>query len=252
MHRAPLPDDLRRVFPDLETLSHAAAADFIAAVWEAMEARGSAVIALAGGDTPRTLYKLLAGAPYRDRVAWPKLVVFFTDERQVPPGDPQSNVQMARETLLDRVPVLPEHVHRPRLEDPDLARVAARYAAEVSAHVPRGATDSPVFDLILLGMGADGHTAALFPGDPVLDEEAAAVASVHTPHAGFRRVTLTLPVLNAARRVFFLVSGEGKAAAVARVCRDQDPLLPATRVRPETGSLIWFMDAAAARLLAGR
>jgi 6-phosphogluconolactonase len=101
-------------------------------------------------------------------------------------------------------------------------------------------------------MGADGHIASLFPGDPVLDEEAVAVAPVHTPHAGFRRVTLTLPVLNAARRIFYLVSGEGKAAAVARVCRDQDPSLAATRVRPETGSLAWFIDAAAAGLLTGR
>ncbi len=161
------------------------------------------MIALTGGDTPRRLYELLAGPPYREGVEWPRLVIFFTDERQVPPGDPRSNVQMASETLLDRVPIAPEHVHRPRMDDPDLARAAADYAALVNAHVPRGAQGWPVFDLILLGMGADGHTASLFPGDPVLDENRVPVAAVDTPHAGFRRITLTLPVLNAARRVCF-------------------------------------------------
>jgi 6-phosphogluconolactonase len=252
MHGVPLPAAGLRVFPDVEAMSQAAAGEFVAAVRDAVDARGSATIALAGGDTPRRLYALLAMAPYRDRVAWPRLDVFFTDERQVSPGDPRSNVQMALEVLLDQVPVPPTQVHRPRMDDASLARAAADYAAEVSARVPPGAGGWPGFDLILLGMGADGHTASLFPGDPVLDNYDVTVAAVETPHAGFRRITLTLPVLNAARHVCFMVAGEGKAAAVARVCRDQDPSLPASRVRPALGSLAWLLDAAAARLLPGR
>jgi len=254
MHHAPPSGAHRRVFPDLEALSQAAAAEFAAAVDEAVGARGKAAIALAGGDTPRRLYALLAAAPYRERVPWSRLTVFFTDERQVPGEDPRSNAHMAKETLLDRVPIPPAQVHRPRMADPDLNRAAAEYAAQIHAQVPRGSTGRPAFDLILLGMGADGHTASLFPGDPAFDEAQLAVAAVHAPHAGLRRVTLTLPVLNAARRVLFLVAGDEKAAAVARVCRDRDPdpTLPAGRVQPTSGSVVWFLDEAAARLLAGQ
>jgi 6-phosphogluconolactonase len=179
-------------------------------------------------------------------VPWGELDVFFGDERLVPAGDPRSNVQMAREALLDHVPIDPARVRAPQT-GADLAAVAREYAARIAAHVGRGPSGWPRFDLVLLGMGADGHTAGLFPGDPALEEERAAVAAVTGAPDGLPRITLTLPILNAAAVAIFLVTGIEKAAAVERVFHE-GVLLPAGRVRPAEGPR-WFLDAEAASRL---
>jgi len=240
-----------RVFPDRAALARGAAEAFAEIVSAAVGARGRAAVALAGGSTPRETYEVLARPPFRDRVPWPALDIFFGDERMVPPTDPRSNVLMAREALLDQVPIDPTRVHAPRVDSGDMTGVSAEYAAWLTAIVPRGDAGWPRFELVLLGLGADGHTASLFPGDPALEEERAAVAAVSHAPDGLARITLTFPVLNAAAVVAFLVAGEEKAEAVHRVL-DLGESLPAVQVRPAAGTVLWFMDRAAAARLQGR
>ena len=233
-----------RVFPDRAALARGAAEAFAEIVSGAVGARGRAAVALAGGATPRETYEVLARPPFRDRVPWLALDVFFGDERMVPPTDPRSNVRMAREALLDQVPIDPTRVHAPRFDSGDLTGVSAEYSAWLTAIVARGDAGWPQFDLVLLGLGADGHTASLFPGDPALADERTAVAAVTDAPDGLPRITLTLPVLNAAAAVLFLVAGAEKAAAVHRVL-DLGESLPAGRVRPSQGTVQWLLDAAA-------
>lgn len=234
-----------RLVQDADALARAAAEELAAAAARAVALRGAFTLALAGGSTPRRLYALLAdrGAPYRDRIPWARTQVFFGDERPVPPDHPESNYRMAREALLDHVPVA--SVHRIHGEDP---AGAAAYEAELRSFFRIPADGAPPrLDLVLLGLGPDGHTASLFPGTPALDERVRWVVSSFVARLGTRRTTLTLPVLNRAR-VLFLVSGAEKAGALARVLAPPagEPLLPAARVRPDGGAL-WVVDAAAAR-----
>jgi 6-phosphogluconolactonase len=236
-----------RVFPDRAALAQGAAAEVARIVSDAVAARGRAAVALAGGTTPRETYEVLAHPPWRDRVPWAALDVFFGDERWVPSSDPRSNLRMARESLLNHVPVDPAHVHSPRTELSDLAEVAADYAQQIIAHVPPGPSGWPRFDLVLLGLGADGHTASLFPGDPALEETRVAVAPVPRAPDGLPRITLTLPAINAARGVLFLVAGADKSAALQRVLQRGESM-PARLVRgPE--SVEWLLDREAAGTL---
>jgi 6-phosphogluconolactonase len=232
----------------LEALSEEAAGRIAATLGAAVAARGSAAVALAGGSTPSRLYEVLAAPPYRTQVPWAGVRVFWGDERAVPPEDRQSNYRMARETLLDHVPVRREWIHRMPADGEDLAAAARAHAEVIRAHLRAGDDGRPRFDLVLLGMGGDGHTASLFPGDPALDESRASVAAVDTPHHGLRRLTLTLAVLNAAAHVIFLVAGADKAKALRQVLVHREPL-PAARVQPVSGDLTWLVDAEAARLL---
>ncbi|HVT57220.1 MAG TPA: 6-phosphogluconolactonase [Thermoanaerobaculia bacterium] len=240
-----------RVFPDAAVLTRAAAEEFVRAM------RGAAgrwpSVALAGGGTPRALYQLLAdcGEPFRGAVPWPQLHVFWGDERHVPPDHPESNYRMAREALLDRVPVEAAHVHRIAAEEPDAERAAERYEAELRSCFALPVGGLPRFDLLLLGMGEEGHTASLFPASPALSEQRRLVAAPWVPaHATFR-ITLTPPVLNAAAEVVFLVAGEAKAAALAEVLEgERRPwLYPAQIVGPERGRLLWLVDRDAASRL---
>jgi len=238
--------DVRR-YATYDELSRAAADDVCAVAEAAVTQRGVCHVALAGGHTPVGLYQALSATPHRDRVPWARVHLFFGDERAVFPTDAASNYRMAEECLLRRVPIPADQVHRIEAEAPDRDAAAARYAAIVSARVPPAATSGPpAFDLFLLGLGSDGHTASLFPGSPALAETArwfVPSTSPATPHA---RVTATLPLINAARTVMFLVSGAGKAAALAAVL---DPIagadpVPARLVMPR-GRLLWFVDRAA-------
>jgi 6-phosphogluconolactonase len=199
--------------------------------------------ALSGGTTPRKLYALLARPPLVRRIDWSRVEFFWGDERCVPPDHADSNYRTAREALLDLIQPDPAHVHRMRGEDPP-EQAAAAYEAELRrAFELREGSPPPSFDLILLGMGADGHTASLFPGSAVLQEARRWVASDRN------RVTLTLPVLNAAAHVLFLVSGTDKAQRLAEVLAGPDSGLPAQRVRPTHGKLEWSVDAAAAEIV---
>jgi 6-phosphogluconolactonase len=254
--RARIPTRSVRVLPDLEALSRAAAAVFTLATVAAARRGRPVRIALAGGTTPRRLYEMLAdpAGPWRARVPWPALHVFFGDERMVPPDHPDSNYRMARETLLSGAPVPARRVHRIRGEGRDPARAARAYERVLLACFRTRPGVTPRFDLVLLGMGADGHVASLFPGSPVLGEPRRLAAAAR-PAGGRERVTLTLPVLNAAACVIVLVSGGAKAEAAQRAlarARDAREPLPAALVRPRRGRVIWLLDRGAARLLRPR
>jgi 6-phosphogluconolactonase len=241
-----------RIVENADALAAAAAEEFITAVRAGVEARGTASVALSGGSTPRRLYSLLAGPEHRDRVPWKDLDIFFGDERPVPPDDPESNYRMARETLLERAPISEAHVHRMMGEDPDLARAASSYASELRRHFGLAPGEFPRFDLALLGLGPDGHTASLFPGTRALASNDLA-ASNWVGKLDAVRLTLSAPVFNRSAHVVFLVSGPDKAPALKSVLRGnfEPQQLPAQLIRPDPGRLLWLVDRAAAALLSG-
>ncbi|MCS6964395.1 6-phosphogluconolactonase [Thermoflexus sp.] len=234
------------IFPDLETLSRAAAALFVRQAQRAIRRSGRFVVALAGGQTPRRAYEWLAHPLCRDAVAWEAVYVFWGDERCVPLSDPRSNARMAWEALLRHVPIPPDHVY-PIVCEGDPASVAARYEAILRGFFG----ETPRFDLVLLGLGEDGHTASLFPFHPALEEPARWATGVETMDPP--RVTLTFPALNQARRVVFLVAGSSKAVALRETLQGawNPQRWPAQRVRPIRGSRLWMVDQAAAELLRG-
>jgi len=230
-----------RVFADAEELALGAAAFFAEEISRAVTARGRASVLLAGGETPRRTYEVLAEEPLRETIPWEKIHFFWGDERCVPADDPRSNQSMARESLLDRVPVPSGNIHAIACgEAPEQA--AAAYQHELERHFEGG---PPRFDLVFLGLGADGHTASLFPGSAALDEGARWTAVVHRIGDAFSRITLTPPLLNQARRLLFLVAGRDKAAILAEILQGNAPH-PARLVRPNGGELHWFADRAAA------
>jgi 6-phosphogluconolactonase len=242
------------VAPDLGAAAGLAAARVVRRCAAAVAERGECALALAGGDTPRALYAVLAAEPCRSEMPWGLLRVFWGDERGVPPTDPQSNYRMAYETLLSHVPVPPDRIYRMPAERPDGAAAAEEYAALLRAHLPVSTDGVPRLDLVLLGLGADAHTASLFPGTPALREGQRLVVSYHVPDLGMSRMTLTLPALNQAGEVLFLVSGASKARAAAAVLEGpSDPeRVPAQGVRPVSGRSVWILDAAAASLVSNR
>lgn len=232
----------------VEDIAAAAAAAVVDVLNEAIAARGVASIALAGGSTPLALYRQLAEA---EGVDWEAIHVFWGDERLVPADDPGSNYHAAHEALLSHVPIPEANVHRVKTELP-AASAIADYAEQLRTfaqqHDPGCPSPWPRFDVVLLGLGEDGHTASLFPGSPA--ESIVPVLPAEAEYQGrpAERVTLTPCVFNHAWRVFFLVSGANKAAAVAAALGpDDDPTrFPAQRIRPEEGEVVWFLDEAAA------
>lgn len=231
------------VFPDAAALAHAAAARIAVLANETIAARGAFYIALAGGGTPKQLYLTLGAKPYRAQIDWRRVHVFFGDERAVPPDHADSNYRMAADALLSRVPLPDEQVHRIPMELPS-ARDAARAYRQALDRVPK-ADDQPCFDLILLGVGADGHIASLFPGTAAVDEDVAPVVADFVPALGTWRVTLTFPVLNAARHLMILAAGAPKAPVVrAATDAQRAKNLPVQRLSPS--ALEWYVDRAAA------
>ncbi|HEV8661755.1 MAG TPA: 6-phosphogluconolactonase [Candidatus Methylomirabilis sp.] len=240
-----------RIFPDREALSREAARRFVAAAKKAVRARGRFTVAFSGGSTPADLYCLLATSSHREGLPWDRTHVFWGDERCVPPEDPASNYGAARALLLLHVPIPAANVHRMRGEE-EPVRAALAYEAELRAVFGPPAGGVPRFDLLLLGLGEDGHTASLFPGSPVLRETERLVASPFVESLSASRLTLTLPVLNAAREILVLVAGGGKAAALREALEGDRDALPIQQVRPRAGVLTWLVDAAAAELLRPR
>ncbi len=225
----------------------AVVAEFFTSVAKnAIKDRGKAHIALSGGSTPRALFRLLATKDWKDRIPWAHLHFWWVDERCVPPDDPNSNYGVAFQLLLQYLRV--SNVHRIHGEMPDPAKAVSTYEAEISRVFRLGLFDWPRFDLVLLGMGADGHTASLFPGTPALEERKALVAVGQAPVQPHQRVTLTLPVLNNAAFALFVVTGAGKGPALAQAFSPAPdlPLLPAAQIRPTDGRLLWLLDDAAA------
>ncbi len=233
------------IFPTPDDVA-AAARDLVLTVVANATPGAPVHLVLAGGSTPAALYRLLAQA---EGVRWENVHFWFGDERTVGPEHAESNYRMARETLIDEISAPPENVHRMRGED-DAGRAAAAYAGEIRQLVPANDAGIPVFDLILLGMGDDGHTASLFPGTEALAESEALVAANVVPQQETTRITLTYPVLNAARNLLFLVTGAGKADALAAVAAATADAPPAAGVKPTSGELRWYVDQAAAGKLA--
>lgn len=232
------------VVDDARAVALTGAARIAEAVSSAVAARGVCFLALAGGETPRGCYEVLARPPFSDELPWAQVVFFWSDERCVPLTDPASNYRLAKETLLDRVPVTPDSVVPAPVDAGTPEVVAERYARALD-RVPGGPDGWPRFDLILLGLGEDGHTASLFPGDPVLEERSARVRAVRASKPPPDRITFTLPVLNAARSIVFLVQGAGKREALARV-RSGDRSAPAALIRPTEGRVEVIADRSAA------
>ena len=207
-------------------------------------------MALAGGHTPRATYERLAASPLREQMPWDRTWIFFGDERCVPSDHPDSNYRMANTALLSKVPVPAAHVARIRGEAEDGEVAAADYTRVITDVFGSRRGELPSFDLILLGMGVDGHIASLFPGSPVLKEVFRPVAAVHAAAASIpQRLTFTFPLINAAARVMFLAAGSEKAKVVKAVLSESGSGLPASMVRPTNGRLTWLLDRPAAALL---
>ena len=235
------------IFADRAALMHGAADLFVLAARNAFVARGRWMWVLAGGSTPADVYRLLAQAPRRDKIPWQHTWVFWGDERCVPPDAAASNYAMAYETLLRHVPIPEQHIIRMQGElEP--AAAAEAYAAELRRIFALESGQLPVFDTIVLGMGTDGHTASLFPETELLNEREQLVTAGWVPQQAQDRISLTLPVINAARGIIFLVAGQDKAPLVKAIVEDEDHTYPAAQVQPIVPP-IWLLDAQAASLL---
>jgi 6-phosphogluconolactonase len=221
---------MKKIFADPEELARGAAEYFVT--------RRPETVALSGGSTPKLMFEMLVG----QSVPWDGIQFFWSDERHVPPDDPESNYRMANEALLSRVPVLAENVHRIHGENPDAAEAAADYENTIIAVTKQLL---PRLDLIFLGLGTDGHTASIFPGSEVLHETKRLVAAPYVEKFQSYRITMTLPLINNAATVVFLVSGAEKAEIVKSVF-DGENNYPAQAVKPTHGELIWMLDKDAA------
>lgn len=238
-----------RIMTDSQELAYEAAELFVWLGEQAMAASGRFRVALSGGTTPKGLYAALASQDFSTKLAWPRVDFYFGDERCVPPDHPGSNFGMANETLFRPLKIQPEQVFRMSGEDNHPERGALQYEELLRKEFQAPAPAWPSFDLVLLGLGEDGHTASLFPGTQALDEREKLVVATTAPQGVKNRLTLTAPVINSARTIVFLVSGGSKANAVRLVLEDpgqSDRRIPAKLIRPETGRLIWLLDRTAA------
>jgi 6-phosphogluconolactonase len=248
-----LPREIRPgvvVCSDPGEVAHAAARLFVDWAWQSIAKDGHFAVALSGGSTPRELYRLLATSEFRAQVDWARVKLFWGDERAVPPDNPDSNYGMVRRELLLRVPIPPGNVHRMQAEDDVIGRAAHAYEDVMRRELRIDDRGFPIFNLVLLGMGADGHTASLFPGSPLLKETSHWVSTPLSPNLNMRRMTITLPVIEAARRILFLVTGAEKAKRLAEVLAPgAKKILPAQMAVPLDGERIFLIDEAAAELL---
>jgi len=239
-----------RVYPTRNAAAHAAAVQFVAAAERAVTTRERFTVALSGGTTPRDVYHLLSADSTYEGVEWRKVRVFWGDERCVPYNDPQNNAHMAREALLNHVQIPVHNIHRVQTELPP-EQAADDYEQTMRSYFAERGMNQPRFDFMMLGMGAEGHTASLFPNSPLLHETERWVAATYVEPLDSWRVTLTPVALNAASKIVFLVVGEDKAEALKRVLSEpkQPDLYPAQIVDPPQGQVTWIVDKAAAALI---
>src|SRR5580698_1273941 len=231
-------------------LFHAAAEEFSRVGRQAIGAQGRFAVALSGGSTPKSLYSLLASS-YAD-FPWARTYFFFGDERHVPPTDPESNYRMVNESLLSKVAIPAQNVFRVKAENPDAAAAASDYEIQLRKFFELKPGEFPHFDLLLLGMGPDGHTASLFPDSEGLKEQSKLVIANWVEKFKTHRISFTFPVLNNAGEVIFLASGSDKAEMVREVLEGKPmPPLPAQQVQPTNGRLLWMLDESAAAKLKG-
>lgn len=240
-----------QVFESETALFEGAAEKFVAVANAAVAARGRFTVALSGGSTPRGLYDRLTSDAFRNQVEWAKVEWFFGDERPVGPEDPESNYRLANESLFTKLGVTDDKVHRIQGESERPEAAAAEYQKELARVFGGGDANPPSFDLVLLGMGSDGHTASLFPFTSALNVRKRWVAANDVPQLSTRRYTLTAVVINAATCVLFMVTGVGKAKVLREVLngRAEPKRLPSQMIRPTTGELLWYVDRAAASQL---
>ena len=230
---------------DVDELSRRGAAQFVSLADAAISARGQFNVALSGGSTPRALYSLLASGEFSAQLAWRQIHLYFGDERCVAPDHAESNYRMVKEALLAQIPIPRANVHRMAGEKlPALA--AAEYEAQLRQHFHSTEDAVPRFDLILLGLGEDGHTASLFPGSSALNENRRLVATTYVEKLNAHRLTLTFPVINNAAQISFLVAGASKAVIVKELLTTETRDYPAARIAPENGQVTWFVTQDAA------
>lgn len=238
------------VFDTLSAFSETVADRFMDASTSAGRQKDIMTVALSGGSTPRFVFEALARVPRKNMIPWQYIHLFWGDERCVPPDHPESNFKMANDVLLKEISIPDENIHRIRGEvNPE--EEARRYAEEIQSIVPRGRIGIPRFDWIFLGLGSDGHTASLFPGSSALEENESICTTAKHPVTEQNRITLTLPVINTAARVSFLVSGVEKSGIVAKILSHHGDalILPASRVNLVDGLLEWYVDIPAASLI---
>jgi 6-phosphogluconolactonase len=240
----------REVFKDADHLSHALAEWITSLIEETLSRKEQFSLVLSGGNTPKKLHLLLASSPFRERIEWKRIQIFFGDERYVPLSDERSNARMAFDTLLDKVDLPREQIH---IMDTELSPEASamEYEEEIFEYFGTDALPVRTFDLVLLGMGDDGHTLSLFPGSPLIHEEKSWVSSIFLRAQDMYRITLTKNIVNRSAHIVFMISGKDKAPALHEVMegkRNPDQY-PAQVILPTTGELHFFMDEAAASLL---
>lgn len=235
------------IFKDTSYLSQRAAELFVDAAQEAVQKNGRFTVALTGGSSPKQLYQLLAKAPFKDQVPWEQTFIFWGDERWVPLTDDRSNAKMAKELLLDKVPVPQEQIY-PMWEDMEPEAYAQKYEQLLKDHFK---DQPPAFDLILLGMGDDGHTASLFPGTEVLQEQSRWVQAYYLESQAMHRITLTAPLINQAKRILFMTFGDNKAPALHEVLEGENnpEKYPSQLIKPQQGEIYWYVDDKAASRL---
>ena len=238
-----------RIHSDGQAVAEAAAAFVLEAGKEAVRANGRFFIALSGGKTPETLYRALTSPAFADRFDWSQATFFFSDERCVPPNDPRSNYALADKTLFTPLKITPSQVYRMAGESRDPQRAAHEYEQQLRLATKTSPSAQPSLDLILLGLGEDGHTASLFPGSPALRDHQRVIVATQSPKDPPNRLTMTLAVINRASMILFLAIGTGKVGVVRAILdpkTEAERQLPASLVKPEEGRLIWFLDRAAA------
>jgi 6-phosphogluconolactonase len=235
-----------RILGSADELFRAAAGEFSAQASAAVSAHGRFTVALSGGSTPKGLYNLLATTA---AIPWQKIFFFWGDERHVPHDDPESNFRTAQETLLSKVPVNPQNIFRIHAEEKDAQAVARAYGQTIASFFQLRTGEFPRFDLVLLGIGTDGHTASLFPGTKALQERKRLVFANWVEGLNSYRITMTFPVLNQAAFVMFLVSGADKSEIVSQILKNPQAHLPSQKIAPLDGRLLWLLDSAAAARL---
>lgn len=242
---SPVTDREIIVCRDVDELSRKAAEQFVGLARQAIAARGRFAVALSGGSTPKALYSLLATAEFSEQLDWRQIHLFFGDERCVAPDHAESNYRMVAESLLTKIAIADENVHRMVGElAPDAA--AAAYAAQLTGFFDLKENHLPRFDLIFLGLGEDGHTASLFPDSSALHETKALVAPTYVEKLKAHRLTLTLPTINNAGQISFLIAGQSKVGIVKSILTGQNTEAPAARIKPSHGMLTWFVTEDAA------
>ncbi len=230
---------------DVDELSRKAAEQFVALARQAIAARGRFAVALSGGSTPKALYSLLATAEFSEQLDWRHIHLFFGDERCVAPDHAESNYRMVKESLLAKIAIAGENVHRMAGElAPEVA--AAAYAAQLTGFFDLPENKPPRFDLIFLGLGEDGHTASLFPDSSALTDTDRWVTATYVEKLKTHRLTLTFPAINNAAQISFLIAGQSKSAVVKAILTGQNSDAPAARIKPSHGKLTWFVTEDAA------